>query len=381
MEQQVQKIDHGYDPLLMAAVMALAAIGLGLVGSAVFGTAITPAQVAHATRMLNKQLLAFAIGMALFFLILVPRWDFLYTTQDRVRRLINLSTIGGIVILAGLLFLGKNAGGANRWYNLGPISVQPGEFFKVVFIIFIAYHVGRMQEFISRSPVYIIKPAIVLLVADAILFKLPDRGSMIQLTILSVVILVLARIRLKHLFIALMITGIMVMVVIYFSDNLLARTLSWLFPEYFAKGAAYQVVMASTMVNAGGTWGAGLGKGILGGLHWLPEQQNDYIVAVLMEDLGLAGLFVVIGLYLTILWRSVLLASRLKSPLHRYVVFGLGMLIVSQAVINLGVALNMFPSKGATLPFISYGGSSMVAFMAAIGAIEWMHRYARRVDE
>lgn len=381
MQASGQTPDHGYDPLLMAAVLALTVIGFGVISSAIFGNALNHKQLIHANNMIYKQFLAFGVGMAMFFMIVSSRWKFFYKTQKRMDRSIVILTAIGFITLLGLLAFGHRVGGATRWYSFGIFSVQPGEFFKVIFMIYLAYALGKAHKNLAISSIYVIKPLILLLFVDATLFLLPDRGSLIQLSVLAMMITVIAMLKKKHIAIVLVFLMLIASVVILISPNLLARILSYLFPELFAKGSAYQVIMSSTMVKMGGVFGAGLGKGTLGALHWVPEQFNDYIVAVLVEDLGLAGLLAVTTLYLVILWRSTILATHLKRPVHRYAAFGLGLLISSQAIINIGVAINMLPTKGAILPFISYGGSSMVAFLVAIGGIEWLHRYAPRVDE
>ncbi len=377
----MHKVDHGYDPLLMASVFALVIIGFGVLGSAVFGRAATQAQLVNANRMIWKQIAAFVVGLVLFFLIVSFRWTPLYTDETRLNKVIGWATVAGWFVLLGLLFWGHNVGGASRWYRFGPVSFQPGEFFKVLFIVYFAYRLGRSHENLMYSSIYLVKPLIALLFVDVVFLVLPDRGSLLQLSALSLLIAVVAMVKKSHIAVVTVILVAMFAGVVFISPNLMARFLSHFFPELFANGTGYQIIMSSTMVKMGGLTGAGLGKGLLGGLHWLPEQYNDYIVAVLVEDLGLAGLLSVIALYLVILWRAIDLAIQLKSPAQRYAALGLGLLIISQAVINLGVALNLFPTKGATLPFVSYGGSSMVAFMAAIAGIEWLHRYAPRVNE
>ena len=131
----------------------------------------------------------------------------------------------------------------------------------------------------------------------------------------------------------------------------------------------------------GGFSGSGPGSGILGGLGWLPEKHTDYIAAVLAEDLGVLGLGITVSLFLLILWRGISLARSLKNPSHSLAVFGLVMLILSQATIHLLVVLNIMPAKGTSLPFMSYGGSSMISFFIAVGLIQYFHRFSERVDE
>lgn len=381
MQENTQKIDHGYDPLLIAAVFALTVIGFGITSSALFGQASTQTSLIVTNKMIHKQMFAFIVGLSFFLIVISSRWSMLYKTEKRVNRIITISTIIGWLSLLGLFVFGHRSGGAIRWYRFGPVSFQPGEFFKVLFIIYIAYKLGRIKEYLATSSIYIIKPMIFLIFIDFTLLVLPDRGSMIQISGLVMIMTVTAMIKKKHILIAGSGIAVMFAIAVIRSSNLMARIMSYLSPELFAKGSAYQTIKSSTMVTMGGLFGAGLGKGTLGGLHWLPEQYNDYIVSVLIEDLGLAGLLAVISLYLIILWRSTQLALNLKSPAQRYAAFGLGMLIISQANINIGVALNMIPTKGAILPFISHGGSAMISFMLAIGGIEWLHRYAPRVDE
>jgi len=381
MREITQKPDHGYDPVLIAAVLALTVIGFGVISSAVFGNAINQKTLAMANKVLLKQMYAFALGMAVFFVIISSRWEFFGGTKKRLSWTINIITISSGLAMLGLVFFGHMVGGSRRWYNLGIVSVQPGEFFKVIFMVYLAYALGKVQKHFTTSTIYILKPVVLLIFMSLVFLALPDKGSMLQLVVLATMVAIMAMMKKKHIFYTLVTLFLLGGIVIYKSHNMLARISSYLFPEQFVNGSAYQDIMASIMVKMGGLSGAGLGQGTLGGLHWLPEQSNDYIVAVIMEDLGLAGLLTVIALYIVILWRSIRLTTILKAPIHRYAAFGLGMLIISQAIINIGVAVSLFPTKGATLPFISYGGSSMVAFMIAIAGLEWLHRYAPRVEE
>lgn len=277
-----------------------------------------------------------------------------------VRRIALLALLGAIGTMALLPFIGDEVKGAARWINLGPFSLQPSEFAKPGLIVFAAWMFSEGQKGQGVPGVSIAFAAYLLSVA--LLVIQPDIGQTLLITTTFMAVFFMAGVPLKWMAVlgSLVIAGI---TSIYFLfDHVQSRVAKFLSP-----GAedTHQIDRASEAIRAGGLVGRGVGEGVM--KRSVPDLHTDFIYSVGAEEFGLVLSLILIGLYAFIVIRGMRRAMKLNDPFEQTAAAGLFMLIGLQACINVAVNLNLIPTKGMTLPFISYGGSSMVAMGLTMG--------------
>ncbi|MBB5744495.1 putative lipid II flippase FtsW [Brevundimonas variabilis] len=277
-----------------------------------------------------------------------------------VRRIALLALVGAIGVMALLPFIGDEVKGAARWINLGPFSLQPSEFAKPGLIVFAAWMFAEGQKGQGVPGVSIAFAAYLLSVA--LLVIQPDIGQTLLITTTFMAVFFMAGVPLKWMAV---LAGLVVAGVtsIYFLfDHVQSRVAKFLSP-----GAedTHQIDRASEAIRAGGLVGRGVGEGVM--KRSVPDLHTDFIYSVGAEEFGLVLSLILIGLYAFIVIRGMSRAMKLNDPFEQTAAAGLFMLIGLQACINVAVNLNLIPTKGMTLPFISYGGSSMVAMGLTMG--------------
>lgn len=278
-----------------------------------------------------------------------------------------------ILVIAALLLvciyipgLGFEAGGSRRWVKLGSFTFQPSEPAKVAVIFFLAYSLAAKADKIKTFTIgflpNILIPGIII---GLILFE-TDLGTALCLSFLVFLMNFAAGVRVSYLGGLALVFALGVAVVISKFSYMMNRVLVFLDPWKDPEGAGFQMVQSFLAFGSGGITGAGLGEGKQK-LFYLPEAHTDFILSVIGEELGLIGVAIVIALYVVFLYCGTRIAVKTKDLFGSYLVLGLTMMIVLQAAINMAVVLGMLPPKGLTLPFISYGGTSLVVNMAAVG--------------
>ncbi len=263
---------------------------------------------------------------------------------------------------------GIRAGGALRWLNLGGLSFQPSEMARFALIIYLAYSMSRKKELLKDFYIGFLPHIIVLGIFTALIILQPDFGTVIILGVLTWIMLFIGGVRLFHLLSPL----IIIMPVLYYlatsAEYRIRRIMSFMDPWQYSADAGYQIVHSLMAFGSGGIWGSGIGKSYQK-LFYLPEPHTDFIFSVIGEELGLLGVIVILGLYLIILWRGINIARISTDAFGSFVAAGLTIAIGLQVCINTGVALGLLPTKGLTLPFLSYGGTSLLISMASIGVL------------
>lgn len=285
------------------------------------------------------------------------------------RHIARLSTVlyfGTLFILGLVLFIGEPVRGTVGWISLGGFQIQPVEFAKLTLIIFLASFISKKSTELSEWTRLI---ASLFLVAFIILLvlKQPDLGSSLVLLSIWGSMIVVSGIRLKHFLVLLVLGGALLglswtMLAEYQKD----RLQTFLNPELDPRGAGYNVLQSMVAVGSGGFTGKGIGHGSQSQLNFLPEKHTDFIFAVLSEELGLIGGGLVILLYGLFLYRIHRIAERASDNVGYLIAVGIFTLFFVQIVINLGMNMGLLPVTGLPAPFLSYGGSSLLAsFMAA----------------
>lgn len=315
------------------------------------------------TRMAKMHLLHVAVGLAAMFAAarFPPRLYYKLSVPFALFALLLLIA----VLIPGL---GHIAGGARRWIGFGPLRFQPGELAKLAFVLYMASYIGRHHErMISWTNGTVIPLAIVAFVGALLLLE-PDFGSTVILGAVVFCQLTLVA-RLRHLALcgAVGLGGLVALAVA--SPYRFRRIKSFLDPFEQADSAGYQLIQSLIAVGSGGVGGEGLGVGKQK-LFYLPAAHTDFIFAVISEELGLWGSLGVLLLFLLIGLRGIRIARRLVSePFLAALCLGCTMLIVLPALLNMGVVLGLFPTKGLVLPLVAYGGTAMIVHLIALGIV------------
>jgi cell division protein FtsW len=309
-------------------------------------------------------------------LALVAMWIASRVDYRRLRVLAYpvLAAVVGMLSLT-VLGLGHSAGGAARWINLGPVHVQPAEIAKVAIVLWLSYSLSKKQEKIESFSVGFLPHLLVVGVLCFLCLKQPDFGSSVVLLFLTFTMMFVAGARIPYIVAFTMFLGLGAAAAVRLSPYRYARYVSWIDMDAHRDGLAYQPFQSVMSFGSGGTWGLGLGRGLQ--VLYLPEAHTDFISAIIGEELGFAGILALGALYLVVVARGVKIALEATDDFGSYLAFGISTLFGVQALTNLAVAMAILPTKGLTLPFISYGGSSLLVNAAAVGVLLGISRPRR----
>ncbi|MFL6646725.1 MAG: putative lipid II flippase FtsW, partial [Sulfurifustaceae bacterium] len=295
--------------------------------------------------------------------------------------------LGPYLLLAGLAALvlvllpgiGMHVNGSSRWLRLGVVTVQPSELMKLFMIVYVAGYLVRKQEELRKFTQGILMVGIVVAIVGVLLLQEPDLGSVVVICVTVLTMLFLGGVRFWHfmLVVAAGVGGMVVLTLI--APYRMNRVTSFLDPWADPYNTGFQLVQALIAFGRGEWLGVGLGASVQK-LSYLPAAHTDFLMAVIAEELGLAGVIGVIALYAIVLTRAFAIARQAETAGQTYgarLAQGLGVLLVVQAMINLGVNMGLLPTKGLTLPFVSYGGSSIIVCCTAVGLLLLIERESR----
>jgi len=308
------------------------------------------------------------LAAGIVFQIPVARWR-------RAEPLLLLAAMS-LLILVLIPGIGKEVNGSTRWIGVGPINVQVSEIAKLFTLIYIAGYLKRHGDQLRTanfrtSALALFRPMVVLAVLAFLLLLEPDFGSVVVLMAAALGMVFLAGVNLWQ-FGGLQVGTIAVMAILIVSSPYrLERVLSFLDPWANAETTGYQLVHSLIAIGRGELFGVGLGASVEK-LFYLPEAHTDFLFAVLAEELGLAGILIVITLFTTLVWRAFMIgrrAERLDLKFSAWLAYGIGLWVGIQALFNMGVNMGVLPTKGLTLPLMSYGGSSVVVMCMALAVL------------
>ncbi len=281
----------------------------------------------------------------------------------------------GIGALSLILLLipgiGREVNGATRWVSLGPVNFQPSELVKLLTVLYAADYINRKRHILDNIKLSFIPILVVILTISFLLLQQPDFGAFIVIAFISFSILFLGGVRLKGFFSLIAIAVVGVVFIIISSPYRLARVMGFLDPWSDPYGKGYQLSHSLIAFGRGEITGVGLGKSIEK-LFYLPEAHTDFIMAVIGEELGMLGVFTVIGLFAIFVYRAFQIgnyAHILQRDYPSLVAKGIGLWFGFQAFINIGVNIGLLPTKGLTLPLMSFGGSGIVVNLIAVGIL------------
>lgn len=320
---------------------------------------------------LNRQLFATSLGVV--GMLIVSRMDY--------RWFVPLSLFAYIVSIICIILvkspIGIEANGATRWIGVGPIQFQPAEVAKLGLIMFMAVVITKKRKYIGKLKTTLTVGAIALPPVVLILVLTKNMSSAIIIVGISAVMLFVASPKYSHYVFAGVGLFIVGAAVILFGSGFRAeRIQAWLNPEMYSDGTAYQTIQSLYAIGSGGLVGKGLGQSVQK-LGYVPEAQNDMIFSIICEELGLFGGIAVILLFAFMIWRFMVIANHAKDLYGSMLVVGVMAHIAIQVILNVAVVTNTIPNTGITLPFISYGGTSILFLLAEMGIVLSVSRHEK----
>jgi cell division protein FtsW len=347
------------DPVLLALVLSLTAFGIVMVysASAVYATQ----KFGYPTYFLRRDLIWSAMGLGVM-------WWAAKTDFSAYRKYAYPILGIAIMLLAAVLVVGARINGARRWFHLGPISFQPAELAKLALVLYLASSLARKAEKVKSFTVGFVPHMVVCGLMMALLLKQPDLGTACILGMTTLVMLFVAGAKISYIFIAVLAAAPVIYQAIVGTPWRMRRMLAYLDPLPYRYDVGYQIYESIISIGSGGLWGLGLGDGRQK-MGYVPELQTDYLPAIIAEELGFIGMCVLLITFGVLVWRGARAALKARDPFGCYLGFGITAMFGLQAVVNLGVVMGALPSKGLPLPFVSFGGSTLVVDLLAMGIL------------
>ncbi len=354
-------VQQPFDVYLFFTTLMLILIGVLMIFSS--SAILAQEKYGDTYYFLKKELVFFTIGLgALFLARRIP-----YKSYEKwIYPLLGLNLL--MLVLCLVPPFGYTAGGASRWIKLGSFTLQPSEITKILVVFFVAYMIAKKKEkMISFAKGFLPTMAIAGIFLAVILAQ-KDLGSTFVLGSVIMIMLFVSQTRSLYLISSLLLASPALYYLIFSVSFRKRRILAFLDPWKYKMDYAFQIIQSFVAFKSGGLAGSGLGESKQK-LFYLPEAHTDFIFSVLGEEFGMIGVIVVASLFLFFIFRGFRIANKTTDPFGMFLALGITSLIGLQAFINFGVVMGLLPTKGLVLPFISYGGSSLVISMFAVGVL------------
>ncbi|MBU8899227.1 putative lipid II flippase FtsW [Corallococcus sp. H22C18031201] len=350
-----------FDPLLLCAVLGLVSLGLVMVYSA--SAVLAQDKLGDSLYFLKRQLSAAGMGLVGMAVMMKLGWR-------RLARLAYPLLLLAIVLLIAVAIpgIGTTAGGARRWIRLPGFSLQPAEIAKFAWVVYLSYSLAKKREKVATFSIGFLPHLALCGILVLLCMLQPDFGSSVLLVFMLFVLLFAAGTKLSYLVGSVLLALPMAYIAIATSPYRMKRILAFLDPWAHRHDVGYQVAESLMSIGSGGVTGLGLGDGRQK-LFFLPEAHTDFIFSILGEETGLIGVGLLVLLYGVVLWRGVRASLAAGETFGTYLGLGITSIIAFQATVNMSVAMGLLPTKGLTLPFVSYGGTSLVVLMGAAGVL------------
>ena len=349
------------DLVLLLAIIALLAIGLIMVASASAPESLNITKGASVFHFGLRQLVHGIIGLVLLFIAMKTP----YQNLKKFTVPIALITLG---LLVAVLFLGDAVKGSRRWIDLGFFPVQPSELAKITVIIVLAHYLSEIKKGVTNLMVGVVLPLVFVCIICLLILLEPDLGTSMVIFGTLMIMMFAAGARMLHLgWVTLM--GLAAGTVLVISEPYRAKRLvAFVDPWKDPQGDGWQIIQSLYALGSGGPFGLGLGMGRQK-FDYLPEAHTDYIFSILGEELGLLGTVLVLTCFFILAWRGFKAALSAPDTFGRLLATGITSSIVLQAFLNIGVVTSSIPVTGITLPFLSYGGSSLIISLLSVGIL------------
>ncbi|HOP74969.1 MAG TPA: putative lipid II flippase FtsW [Bacillota bacterium] len=349
------------DLFLLLVTLTLLTLGLIIVFSASAPESLRITKGANVFHYGLRQLFFAAIGVVFMFIAA----KFPYNNWRRLSPLILLTSVAFLIIV---LFVSEDIKGSHRWINLGFFNFQPSEYAKLAIILILAHYITEIKKGITTLMVGVIIPFIFVGFICLLILLEPDLGTAMVIFATFMILIFAGGARLSHLaFLTLFgVTAAMVLVII--EPYRFKRLIAFLDPWKDPRGDGWQIIQSLYALGSGGPLGMGLGMSRQK-FNYLPEAHTDYIFSILGEELGLLGTVTVIMLFFLLAWRGYKIAISAKDTYGKLLATGLTSYLIFQALLNIGVVTSSIPVTGITLPFLSYGGSSLMVSLLSVGIL------------
>lgn len=354
------------DRILFSAVLLILAYGSVMVYSS------------SAVLSMNTHGSSSTIFIKHFIILILGFWLMLFISSFDYRKIASTGIVGGLLLISlalliAVLFM-RPLNNTYRWIRYGMFSLQPSELAKIALILFLASFLAKKSDDVRKSgvnaiPVFFVSiPFLVLIMIE------PDIGTGVTILFIIILMLFAAGLSIWYYIIGAALTSGALYYIVIGSNYRVARMLAFLDPWADPLGYGFQPIQSMIALGSGGLFGTGLAKGTQK-YFYLPTPFTDFIYSVTGEELGFVGSMVLVALFLVVLWRGLRTALHAPNDLGKYLALGITIMIVGQAFINISVATTLLPTKGIPLPLVSYGGTSMLINLAAVGMLLNISRY------
>ncbi len=350
-----------FDTTILLLAVVLTCFGVVMVYSA--SSIMADKRFADGFYFLKRQGLFAVGGFAL--MALAMQIDYRFWRRLTVPALIGALALLGLVLIPGV---GSNIGGASRWLRMPGFSLQPAEVAKIAMVLYLAHSLARKKDKVKSFRLGFLPYMLVLGVILGMLLAQPDLGSAMVISGVAMAMLTVAGARLSYLVSVALVALPVLYLAIMRVDYRRRRIMAFLDPWDDPYNTGFQIIQSWTAFGLGGVLGQGLGEGQQK-LFYLPEAHTDFILSVVGEELGFAGVLVVAAMFLVLCLRGMRTALQAVDDYGRYLAFGLTFLVGMEAFVNMGVVLGLLPTKGLALPFLSYGGTSLLTSLFAVGVL------------
>jgi rod shape determining protein RodA len=354
-----------FDFVLLAATLVMLMFGIAMVYSATLG-------VKNYEDYPLRQAIYGLIGLVL--LLAVAAFDYRLLTS--LQWPVYVAVLGA---LGAVALVGQVRGGAAGWFDAGVVFIQPAEFSKVLFAIVFAQYLASRHERLGK-PQWVLGAFVLMALPAALIYMQPDLGNAIVLLVIGVVMLFVADLPWGYI-VGTAAAGLLALPVIYANlEGYMKQRIDIFLDPTSDPDASFNIAQALISIGNGGVLGKGFGEGSQSQLHFLRVRYADFIFSVVAEELGFVGAVVLILLQIIVLWRLITIADQARDQFGRLLVTGVIAMIMFQAVVSIGMNLGLLPVTGITLPFISYGGSSLLTLMIGIGLAQSVAMRNRKIE-
>ncbi len=350
-----------WDKWLLLIVFLLVALGLVMLYSA--SAVMAEQRMGGHLTLLQSQLQKVTLGVVL--LVGALRVDYRWY-QRLIYPILGVTFV--LLILVLIPGIGAVQNGSRRWFSLGGMSFQPAEVAKLSALMYLSYSVSKKGKRMGSFSIGMVPHIIVIGAMGGFLMLQPDFGSTVILMSMMMILMFVSGAKLSYLFIMTLVGATGAYFAISGSEYRMKRIMAFLDPWSHRQDIGYQISESLIAVGASGLQGRGLGNGT-GKLGYVPELWNDFIGTIIAEELGILGVVLLAGLFMTLIWRGLRIALRSNDAFGMYLAFGITAMFGLQGMLNLWVVTGMLPTKGLTLPFVSFGGSSMLLGLFSIGVL------------
>lgn len=365
----MKKLFTGYDYTLIVAPILLSLFGIMMIYSA--SMVSTTIDGLEDTYYLFKQLSWFILGLIGFlFCSIFP--------YRHYQRFIVPIVLVSLLLLVAVIFFGHEEHNAQRSMSILGMNIQPSEFVKLTLIIYLASVYSKKQKYINNFVRGVLPPLVVTVVMVGLIIMQPDIGTSSIILLVVATIIISSGVQLKHIiFLFTLAVGFMLLIIpSMITDTRIARFTGAYHPFLDPDDKGYHLIQSYLAIGGGGLGGEGLGQSIQK-LGYLWGAHTDFIMSVIVEELGIFGVIFVIGMFILITLRGLFIAKKCPDAFGSLMAIGISSMIAFQAIINLGAISGLFPITGVTLPFISYGGSSLFVLLISMGILNNIARYVK----